>query len=186
MVDKKYKTKMNYAIWSMANMENQNQNGKRYRISSRTYEYIRTIIKNENSGAGHSQAKIYEATDPDGEKYRISYLKGFCKEREFNYDHVLRLIRNHRAGRDGILRGWTFVDINSPNYTIPFNEPRIRGNRKTYILSSPTNEKFTVVGCLELFCHDHNLELTTLQKMCKTGKPAAFGRCVGWSIVGIK
>lgn len=182
MVDKKVKSKMTYALWTMANLENKNQSGKRYRVSSRIYEQIRELVKTENSGAGHSQAKTYKVTEPNGVTYTVNHLKGFCKDHNFNYDQVLRLIRDHRAGRSGPLEGWSFVDIHSINYNKPLNEKKIYGNRKTYQVTSPSSKIFTVVGGLEQFCIDHILDLTTMQRICKTNIPAKRGKCVGWNI----
>jgi hypothetical protein len=182
MVDKTVRSKMTYALWTMANLENKNQAGKRYKVSSRIYQQIRQMVSIENSGAGHSQAKTYKVTKPDGSTCIVNHLKGFCKEHNFNYDQVLRLIRDHRTGQSGPLENWSFVDINSPDYNKPLNEKKIYGNRKSYSVISPSGKSFTVVGALEAFCKEYNLDLTTMQKICKTQKPAQRGNCVGWRI----
>jgi hypothetical protein len=182
MVNSTYKSKMLYALWSMSNLENANQQTKRYNPSARIYEQVRRMVSIHNSGAGHSQAKIYEVTEPNGIKHTINYLKQFCKDRNFNYDQVLRLVREHRLGQGGILNGWSFVDINSNNYQVPLSKPKVYGNRKTYYVTSPTGEKFKVVGGLQQFCDEHNLVLCSMQSILKTGKVASRGKCIGWLI----
>ena len=182
MVVKKVKSKMTYALWTMANLENKNQSGKRYRMSGKIYEQIRQLVRTENSGAGHSQAKTYKVTEPSGDIHIVDHLKGFCKEHNFNYDQVLRLIRDHRAGKSGLLEGWSFVDINSVNYRKPLNAQKIYGNRKTYCITSPIGETFTVIGGLAQFCIEYNLDLTTMQRICKTNILSTRGKCKGWNI----
>jgi hypothetical protein len=182
MVDSTYKSKMLYALWGMTNLTNLNQQNKRYKPPARIYEKIRRIISIQNSGASHSKAKIYEVTEPNGTKHTVNYLKQFCKDKNFNYDQVLRLVREHRPGQGGDLHMWTFVDINSDKYQKPFNKPKVYGNRKTYHLISPEGKQFTVVGGLEKFCIENNLILCTMQTIAKTGIPAKHGKCVGWTI----
>jgi hypothetical protein len=182
MVDGKFKSKLSYALWSMTNVKNKPQAVNRYKVNSKMYEHIKNIVKLNTSGANHCQAKTYKVTDPSGISYEIYYLKQFCAEHSFNYDHVLRLVREHREGRMGRLKGWSFIDINSEKLSIPLSPPKVYGYRKSYTLSSPSGESFTVTGGLEHFCKQHHLELSTIQKICKTGQPAARGSCVGWSI----
>lgn len=182
MVDSVYKSKMLYALWTMSNQENINQHTKRYKPSARIYEQIRQMISTQNSGAGHSKAKIYEVTEPNGTKHTVNYLKQFCKDRNFSYDNALRLVRKHTVGESGKLKGWSFVDINSDNYLKPFNKAKVGGHRKIYHLISPTGKQFTVVGGLEKFCIENNLILCTMQTIAKTGIPAKYGKCFGWAI----
>ena len=183
MVDSQYRSKMLYALWSMTIKENPNQKNKRYKPSSRMYAQIRHIISIENGGANHPQAKTYEVTAPTGTKCIVKYLKQFCEEKNFNYDQVLRLVREHRAGQGGKLNGWSFIDINSTNFQKPLNKPKIYyGNRKTYYVTSPAGEKFKVVGRLQQFCDEHNLVLCSMQTILKTGQVARWGKCIGWSI----
>lgn len=182
MVDSVHKSKMLYALWTMSNQENHNQQTKRYKPTARMYEQIRRMVSLHNSGAGHSKAKVYEITEPNGTKHVVNYLKQFCKDRGFNYENALRLVREHRAGQLGPLKGWTFVDINSDKVKKPFNLSKVGGNKKTYYITSPTGQKFIVVGQLEKFCLEHNLILCTMQTIAKTGIPAKHGKCVGWAI----
>lgn len=182
MVQSTNKSKMLYALWSMSNQENVNQRNKRYRPSAKMYERIRQMISIQNSGSGHSKAKIYEIIEPNGTKHIVNYLKEFCKKQNFNYHQVLRLVREHRVGQGGELKGWAFVDINSDTFKKPFNRPKVYGNRKTYYLTSPAGEKFTVIGGLEKFCIEHDLILCTMQGIAKTNIPAKYGKCVGWMI----
>ena len=60
-----------------------------------------------------------------------------------------------------------------------------KGNKsrpKTFIFTSPINEKFTVIGEFHKFCKDHNLSVGTMEKVLRTGNCTSYGKCAGWLV----
>lgn len=181
IVPKQAKSKMTYALWSMTNMRNEFTE-PRYRVTSHTFEHIRKLVSKTNRGAGHSQAKIYRVVDPSGKEYTIDDLKTFCKTHKLSYDAAIRLARIHLVGIRGSLQGWSFVDIHSPLFNTPFRSKFPGGNRKSYQITSPNKEMFSVTGELAKFCKEHRLDLDTMQQICKKKTTAKKGSCKGWMI----
>ena len=175
------KARMTYALWCMSTLRN-SATVARYNTTSRMFEFIRRMVSTHNSGAGHSQAKIYQVVLPNGETKVVDDLKAFCKKENLSYDLVCRLARRHTVGLRGPLKGWSVTDMNSDSFGSPFNEHKVGGNRNSYHIVSPTNEEFTVVGALAHFCTAHNLDLDTMQQICRRQKTAKKGTCKGWHV----
>lgn len=66
------------------------------------------------------------------------------------------------------------------------NQPSSAGAKNgraiSWVITSPTGEKYSIFGEMKQFCRDHNLSASGMQVIADTGIPSTKGKNVGWMI----
>lgn len=55
-------------------------------------------------------------------------------------------------------------------------------NAKSYRFISPSGEEYIVVGRFKHFCREHNIPISAMSKILKTGQTTTVGKAIGWLV----
>jgi group I intron endonuclease len=102
--------------------------------------------------AAVANSKSYDVIDPDGDEFRVTNLKKFCREHNLKITNF-RAILEHKARH---YQGWQCFNLDIYGNRIP--NPFVPKNRMTmkWILRSPNGE-IVEIRELKPFCRKHNI-----------------------------